>query len=546
MPVLLIAPEDDSRINLCQVNVRLNSSMNSFCVGFQDSKLIGSIPLTLHLLSFGFLVEQEARMFHLIFPLRTSVKLWCYISILSQDDNYTKYYVCPISSLQMNRRRFLKQSSVVSLGGLLVPSVFIQSCRKQNLFDGVDFKGNVIIVGAGIAGLYAGKILKSRGINFTILEASNSYGGRMGKKTGFADYDIDTGAQWLHGRNNILGDLAQQKNVDTFLDPTDYTFWFNQQRTNSLPKDPFIFEEENLPDISFLDYAIQQGFGPEYYNIIEAIAGDQGADASLLSAYWNYKDEENWNSGDDDFKFSKTYFDFIDEHIAKPIAEHILYETQIIHIDYSENIIRLHDATNGIHTADKVIITVPISILKLNEIEFTPPLPVEKTNAFAKFGMGPGMKVFLKFSSKFYVPTLYGGAVCGAYLDDTIGKNTDDHVLLAFAMGDQAFALHSLGNDEAITQALLQELDEIYDGQASAHFIASSVHNYTDKPFIKGAYSYSTLGMGNAREVAAQPIQNKLFFAGEAVNTNGHHQTVHGAAETGYRAVIELLTSVSS
>jgi hypothetical protein len=50
--------------------------------------------------------------------------------------------------------------------------------------------------------------------------------------------------------------------------------------------------------------------------------------------------------------------------------------------------------------------------------------------------------------------------------------------------------------------------------------------------------------MGNAREIAALPVDKKLYFAGEAMNTNGHHQTVHGAVETGYREVINILNDI--
>jgi len=412
------------------------------------------------------------------------------------------------------------------------------------LLDDVQFNGKVIIVGAGAAGLYAGYILKSKGIDFTILEASSTHGGRMGKLTGFADYPIDKGAQWMHGKNSIIADLVIKNKIKFTYDDSELSYWFQDQIVTDLPKDPFIFEEDDLPDISFKDYAHQQNFGPEYDTIIEAIAGDQGASASLLSAYWNSKDEENWVSGDEDFKFEQTYFDVIDQQIAEPILSHISYNCQITSVDYTSDKIILKDSSNNIYQADKVIITVPISILKLNEISFIPSLPTTKTNAFSKFGMGPGMKVFLKFNQKFYTDALYGGSVCAAYEDDTVGKTTSDNVLLAFVMGDQAASLHALGNDTAITTALLQELDSIYNGQATANFISSVVFDYTSKPFIKGAYAYSTVGMGDAREVAAQSIDNKLFFAGEAMNLNGHHQTVHGAVESGYKAVIDILSGI--
>ena len=182
--------------------------------------------------------------------------------------------------------------------------------------------------------------------------------------------------------------------------------------------------------------------------------------------------------------------------------------------------------------------------MKSNDIEFTPSLPQEKIEAFSKIGMDAGMKVFLKFSTKFFDQNIVGGSVCAAYADDSVGKAQEDNVLLAFIMGEQAEFLTSLGSDAAITNALLQELDTMYNGQATTSFIASYVQNWTTNPFIKGAYSYSTVGMGDARGIAAQSLDNKLFFAGEAMNLNGHHQTVQGAIETGYREVNNILKNI--
>ena len=446
----------------------------------------------------------------------------------------------------MNRRKFLKQTSILSIGGLLLPSALLSSCRPNTLFEGPSFQGKVLIIGAGAAGLYAGYILKSKGIDFQILEASPSYGGRIGKLTGFANFPIDIGAQWMHGKNSIVGDLAKKSDTQITLDDGEEKYWFNNELVSSLPRDinEIFEEEENVPDVSFADFAIQKGYGDEYKNIVEAIAGDSGADASNISAYWKIIEEENWNSGDDDFKFEETFFDLIDKQIAIHVQEQIQLNTPVKQIDYSGPIIQVTDTNNNIYTADKVIITVPITILKSGDIEFVPALPTEKTTAFSNIGMDAGMKVFLKFNTKFFDENILGGAICAAYADDSIGKAQDDNVLLAFVMGQQAEYLTSLGSDSAITNALLQELDTMYNGQATASFVASHVQNWTTHPFVRGAYSYSTVGMGDARKVASETVAKKLYFAGEAMNTSGHHQTVHGAIETGYREVINLLNDV--
>jgi hypothetical protein len=204
----------------------------------------------------------------------------------------------------------------------------------------------------------------------------------------FADYPIDTGAQWLHGKNNILGDLIKKTDTKITLDNSELSYWFQDEIVQELPKDPYIFEEKNLPDISFKEYAHQEGFSSEYDWIVESIAGDQGASASLLSAYWNSKDEENWVSGDEDFKFGDTYFDLIHTQIAEPILDKIQLNTPISSINYANATIELTDTGGNLWKADKVIVTVPMSILKLNEISFVPQLHGRKDKCLFKIWHG--------------------------------------------------------------------------------------------------------------------------------------------------------------
>lgn len=443
----------------------------------------------------------------------------------------------------MRRRDFIKLSGQFSIGALVLPNALSMACRKEDLFEEASFNGKVTIIGAGAAGLYAAYVLKSKNIDFEILEASNKIGGRLGKLEGFADFSLDKGAQWLHGRNNILGDLIRKTNTKISKDNSDEFYWFNQQLVSSLPRDVnAIFEEkEGLPDISFNDYRIQKGFGEEYEYIVEGIAGDQGADASRLSVYSNIKEEENWSSGDDDYKFRETFYELFEKEIIPSVADRIRLNTVVSEVDYNSSIISIKDKQGNNYNTDKLILTVPITILQDGDISFNPPLPIVKTAAFQKIGMDAGMKVFLKFSATFYNENVIGGKVAAAYANEREGKQGNDHVLLAFIMGEQAELLTALGNDQAIVNELLKELDEMYNGQATQYFEKAHVENWTTHPYIRGAYSYSKVGIGNARSIAAESINNQLFFAGEAMNLNGHHQTVHGAVETGYQSVAKIL-----
>jgi monoamine oxidase len=443
----------------------------------------------------------------------------------------------------MKRRTFIKDSALLAMGMYFAPA-FLSSCKEDSLLDDLDYDGKVIIIGAGAAGLYAGYLLKSKGIEFEILEASSKIGGRMGKLEGFADYPLDTGAQWLHGRDSIVGELIQESNTSISLDDSDMYYWHEDRIKSSLPKDvEDIFEEDNLPDVSYEAYAIQKGFGDDYKFIVEGIAGDQGADASKLSAKWNQAEEEEWSSGEEDYKFKKTFFDLFNDEIIPSIKDDIKLNTIVKKVDYNSNTILINDSDEKSYTCDKLIVTVPITILQDQDIEFSPALASEKVAAFQKIGMGAGMKVFLRFSSKFYHDNILGGPICAAYANEKEGKVGNDHVLLAFVMGEQAEYLSSLGSDNAIVQELLKELDGMYQNKATPALLDSHVEDWTTNPFVRGAYSFSTVGIGDARKIAAQSVADKVYFAGEAMNLNGHHQTVHGAVETGYQQLVKLLES---
>lgn len=440
----------------------------------------------------------------------------------------------------MKRRSFIRASGLATAGFTLGLSSWISSCKKTDALTKLSFSGKIGIIGGGAAGIYAAYLLDHYGIDYILLEANASLGGRLGKNESFADFPIDTGAQWLHGANNLVGDWTKNQNIPMTLDDTNISYWFSNQITSTLPKDPYIFEDQGLEDISFIDLAHKEGFGTEYDWIIENIAGDQGASANELSAYWNARDERNWSSGEDDYKFEQTYFDVFKPMITK-IASNSFCNKPVVSIDYSGSKVTITTEDGTDYLVDKVLLTVPITQLKKESILFNPVLPTAKKEAISKIGMGPGMKVFLKFSEQFYADNIVGGPICAAYANEKIGKSGNDSVLLAFIMGKQAAYLTSLASDSEIIDALLNELELMYPGKALATFQNGIVFDWTKHPYVEGAYSFSTVNMGEARETLAESVENKLFFAGEAANTNGHHQTVFGAVETAYRELLNIL-----
>jgi lysine-specific histone demethylase 1B len=442
----------------------------------------------------------------------------------------------------MKRRNFLKNVKT-GLGVLLLPRI-LTACEKESFLAESDFSGKVIIIGAGVAGLYAGYLLKEKGIDFTILEASDRIGGRMGKQEGFAEFPIDTGGQWLHGDFSILGDLVKVTDTEIFLDESETLYWHQGSLKEELPNDlQAILDnvEEGTEDISYEDYFYRAGGTPADHALITSVAGDVGASPAKISVKWENEGYNLFSYGSDDHLFRKTYFDLINDHIITPVKEHIQLATPVTKIDYNAATVAVTDLQGEVYTASKVIITVPITVLKEGDITFSPSLPLRKTQSFQQLGMEAGTKAFIRFSNKFTNANIMGGEVCAAYALSSYQRDSEDLVLMGFLMGDQAKTLSDLG-EAATLQALLAELDTMFDGQASAAYVDHFFQDWYQEPYIRGAYSYPLVGSNeNTRKNIAEPVADKLFFAGEATNLNGHHQTVHGAVETAYREVIKLL-----
>lgn len=446
----------------------------------------------------------------------------------------------------MKRREFIINHSKLGLGALLLPSLF-SACEEESLFENTTYNGKVIIIGAGVAGLYAGYLLKEKGIQFTILEASNRAGGRLGKNENFAEFPIDTGGQWLHGEFSILGDLVKSTNTETFFDNSENVYWHEEALKDELPSSlQEILENAGgaSDDISVEQHFYNEGGTNEDIYLLHAVTGDVGASPNKVSSKWESAGYDLQSYGADDHKFRETFFDLINDNIISEVEDNIQFNTIVTAINYNADTIEITDSNGQNYSADKVIIAVPITVLKDGDINFTPALPSIKTESFQQLGMEAGMKAFLRFSNKFTEVNVLGGKTCASYAVESYNRDSNDLVLFGFVMGDQAKALSEMGEAAAL-QALLSELDVMFDGAASASFVSHFFQDWYNEPFIRGAYSYPLVGSdANTRKNIAVSVDNKLYFAGEATNHNGHHQTVHGAVETAYREVINILKNV--
>ena len=364
------------------------------------------------------------------------------------------------------------------------------------------FDGKVIIVGAGAAGLAAAKKLKEAGIRYQILEATDHYGGRIQKDEDFADFPIDLGAEWIHADKTILNELIGQ----TGTEPDVETILYQP-----------------------LDYYVLEGM--DYYKVPLA----------ELEAFYAVFIKE--------YKFKNTtWYDYINDNFAEFVKQHIVYNAKVSTIDYSgeQVVVTTEDGTE--YLSDKVISTVSVGVLKSNFINFIPALPAAQKAAIESVEFLPGLKLFMKFSQKFYpdvldfeIPTGEKGYYDAAYL-----KEAEDHVLALLSVGPPTEEFYQLGNSQAIVEAALAELDGIYNGAASEF--------YTGEYILKDwGQQVNTLGSWtNPDEVCPEDLKtsldDKVYFAGatygaifDVDNTSNVRGSVQAAIVSGYDVVDKIL-----
>lgn len=454
----------------------------------------------------------------------------------------------------MKRRDFIKN------GLLATGTAALTSCNKENKAgDPANFKGRVAIIGAGAAGLYAGYLLQQKGTDYIIYEASDRVGGRVRPLKGFADFEIELGAEEIHGKKSVWYDWVKSTNA-SFIDSSTVDFFqignqFKNQDQWSSDADfqaaiRLSDQARNFTgsDVSLQQFVENNKLAQRVQHIVNAqVANEYGTSASRLSLKGISEEARLSSAGSDDLSVAGRTFLSVLEEKCKDVLPKVKINTPITKIDYSGQRIALDDAQGQRYQADKLIITVPLAILRAGDIQFVPALPATKTDAFKKIGMDAGLKIFLAFNKRFWAAetgSIYGTGLVSEFWVASRGRSSQANVLTAFVNGSNAETLASRGS--AAVQTVVQELDAMYGrGVASGSLTNAYVMDWRKEPYIKGAYSYPMLGGGiDARQEIANSVLRKVYFAGEATHTGGHSGTVHGAIETAQRAVNELFRDV--
>jgi monoamine oxidase len=333
----------------------------------------------------------------------------------------------------------------------------------------------VIIVGAGVAGLAAAKKLEEEGVSYQILEATDKLGGRIQKDETFADFPIDLGAEWIHEDKSILNYLINQPGNEPYVET-------------------ILYQPMNVKEV--------------VGNNISQISNQD-----MVDYYADYITE---------YKFkSTTWYDFINENFAQQVEQNIIYNSKVTIIDYTGNQVVL-TTENGIeYQVDKVILTVSLGVLRSNAITFIPSLPAKKIAAIEDVEYLSGFKLFMKFSNQFYPDVITCETSSGekTFYDVAYGKESQDYVLGLLSTGISAEEYYLLANSDSIVNAVIQELDGYFNGLASQNYLGSYIYeDWGQQTYTQGTW---TSDFQAASQDLIAPLDDKVYFAGESYSTHG-------------------------
>lgn len=408
----------------------------------------------------------------------------------------------------------------------------------------------IVIIGAGAAGLSAAQQLRKAGFEPLVLEARKRIGGRIWTDRSHAP--VEFGAEFIHGEYATTWEIVRQEQIEVqkWAGPRHYAVGGHRlaaeqdqalkDRTTELYE---AVERYDGPDLS-VDQVLAAASQPGEAAIGYAqrwFANLEGADTSLLSASQLANEHRLTSAGPTNFRFVNGY-----DQIPHALAEglQIRLNNAVERVEWNEQGATLTLAKGKQIKAKKLLITVPIGVLQTGRPSFEPALPAEKQAAIQAIPMGHVTKVILWFKQSFWEPFGYLSTDGKAATWWPSGTEAQP-ALTGYVGGPQALALDALDESEAVALGL-GEIVALFGKPARELFLGGQRISWSKDPWSEGAYTYSQVGMGDARARLAAPIADTLFFAGEATLTNGHLATVHGAIESGRRAADEILAALHS
>lgn len=427
------------------------------------------------------------------------------------------------------------------IGGLAASSL------ATHVFAGTVTDTDVIIIGAGVAGIAAARQLKTAGIRTLILEARDRIGGRVLTDTQTLGHTFDRGPYWLHNKaTNPLVPLARQAGIGLIESSYENGGIFDKgiPSTNPSWKDAneavVAWEMRQLVPFARLnDRALGATLPnptPAQRHVANIFAVEMGEDPSLVSLQGYY----NLEAGED--LIPETGMGPLVQSLAGGLDIRLNSPVSTLRWDGAHGVTAI--GSFGQVTARKVIITVPTGVLASGSIRFDPALPIAKQTALANLPMGALEKVAMVLPSP--MPDLPEYALSNSHIQQgqyhALVSSPNKRLITALIPGPMSRALHVEGA-AAIEAFALDILKNVIGSQVQVQALSST--DWQGDPLALGSYPHQTVGHAHARKIYSQPVEDRLFFAGDG-GDDPLAVTVGGAWRQGQKAAQTIARQLST
>jgi monoamine oxidase len=421
---------------------------------------------------------------------------------------------------------------------------------------------DVIIIGAGAAGLSAARILSQAGKLVHVLEARDRIGGRIYtiNGQGFSG-PVEGGAEFMHGDLPMTKALMKEAKV---------TYRAGQGQTWNVVEGHVstgdFFDEgwselidrlQQLDrDMTIADFLQKHFSEPKYASLVESVkAFVQGYDAADVNKASGKALAEEWKNEDIKGYRPVGGYTQLMEFLEKEIRRHrgvFEFSSTVKKISRSgQPHVEVTTETSRMLTARKILVTVPISILKTDMIQFDPPL-TQHRSALQQLEMGDVIKFLFEFKRQFWeqknsiehrhLPGL-NFLFSDAFVPTWWTQKPDNIPLLTGWLAGPVVKKID-GDDSTLMNEAITSLSYLFG--CTPEFVVNEIRsaqviNWSADKFSRGAYAYNTLQTTSALKTFTTPVDNMIYFAGEALYDGAEMGTVEAALISGRDAARKIM-----
>jgi len=418
-------------------------------------------------------------------------------------------------------------------------------------------KHDIIVVGGGAAGMMAAAELLKQGSRVTILEANDRLGGRIHtiREAAFKG-PVEAGCEFVHGDLPLTVQLLKAANIEykaargTMTRVGNDGEWKTQDDFTVGWKELIEHMNEVTDDVT-VDEFLQRNFSDNKFkqlrtSVLRFAEGFDLADTSKASVLalreeWLEEEEEQYRvpAGNDQL------IRYLEKqcHEANGV---IRLSTIVTSIIWKRNEVTVVAENGQVYHGNKIIVTVPLGVLQAEPVLMNfQPMIDEYVDAAKKIGFGSVIKVLLQFKQPFWedrkknIGFLFANTPIPTWWTQLPSEYP---LLTGWAGGPQAWMLETR-DDTTIQQFALQSLSAIFKmgvDDLEGLLTASHVSNWRNYLFTRGGYSYCTVESVKAQEVFKKPIQDTIYFAGEAFYTGPLPGTVEAALVSAKNVVAKM------